>query len=123
MLLQCSLVKMWAHCKHTDCLLVCMQRAVLDFVALTQGCGCSLRPAVPNLTKNPPRPRLCSSGTFIMLPATLAALVLIFTSVILYLEKQDWSHEGTSASYKVLLSSFFHGVACMTNGVAQHGGN
>ena len=99
-----------------------MQRAVLDFVALAQGCVCSLRPAVPKLTKNPPQPRLCSGNNIIMLPATLAALMYIFASIVFY-RAQEWYHEGASSSYKVLLSSIFGGVACMSDGLAQHGDN
>ena len=103
------------------CLPVCMQRAVLDFVALTQGCVCSLRPAIANLTKNPPRPRLCNSKDVVVLPATLVVLMGISASIALYLRTQDWYHEGTSSGYKVLLSLSFGGVACISNGLAQHG--
>ena len=103
-----SQIKFWACCSHSDFLLVCTQRAVLDFVALTQGCACSLRPAVHKLTRNPPLQWLCSFRNVVMLPATLAVLVCIFASIVVYLEAQDWYHGGTGGSYKVLLLLKWH---------------
>ena len=100
----CIAVSFWAHNRHTDCLLVCMQRAVLDFVALTHGCVCSLRPAVHNLTRNLPLQRLCSIRNFVTLPATVVLLVCINTSIIFYLQAQNWYHGGTGGSYKVLIT-------------------
>ena len=114
--LPCSRISFWAHNRHTDCLLEYMQRGVLDFMALTQGCVCSLKPAVHNLTRNLPLQRSCSIRNVVMLPATTALLVCVNTSIILYLKAQNWYHQGTGSSYQVLLtlSMELHGATPVT---------
>ena len=82
-----------------------MQRAVLDFVMLTLGCVCSLRPAIADLNRSRPQQWLFSLRNAVVLPVVALLFASTHAMVCWYLSIQPFFHDGTANSNKVLIMS------------------
>ena len=97
-----------AHTLHTygPSTCCCLQRAILDFMALSLGMVCSLRPANERLTPKHPAQLLCSSTNFIMLAATMALSASMYWACMAYMITQDWYTGGTGTPFRNPITTF-----------------
>ena len=77
-----------------------MQRAVVDFVALSLGIVCSIRPARSQLTNGQPQLWLYTANNCILLTATVLLCAGMSVTACWFLTIQPWYTGGTGNSYK-----------------------
>ena len=83
-----------------------MQRGVLDFMALSLGLICSLRPSSNRLTVKRPRQWLCKPQQFVMTSQWLLLTAGVFGFYLWYLTTQSWFTGGNGTSDQVFRSYF-----------------
>lgn len=83
----------------------CLQRSVIDAVALVLGALCSLQPAQDHLTAKLPPQRFCVPRNFITLMANTLLAASVCGMSAWYLSIQPWFTKGTATGYKVLAAS------------------